>query len=70
MLKVPGVSISKYLLLVTFMKGKRKKGRSQSTEDEQSDQSDDEEVNKYFCSDNENEVKERYFDNKTEMKLY
>ena len=52
------------------MKGKRKKGRGQSKEDEQPDQSDDEEVNKYFCSDNENEVKERYFDNKTEMKLY
>ena len=52
------------------MKGKRKKGRGQSKEDEQSDQSDDEEVNNYFGFDNENEGKERYFDNKTEMKLY
>ena len=61
MLKVPGVGISKYLLLVIFMKGKRKKGRSQSKEDEQSDQSDDEEVNNYFGFDNENEGKEEIF---------
>ena len=40
------------------MKGKGKKGRGQSREDEQSDQSDDEEVNNYFLFDNVNEVKE------------
>ena len=40
------------------MKGKRKKGHSQSKEDKQSDQSDEEEVNNYFHFDNENEVKE------------
>ena len=39
------------------MKGKRKKGRGQSKGDEQSDQSDDEEVNNYFGFDNENEGK-------------
>ena len=61
MLKVPGVGISKYLLLVIFMKGKRKKGCSQSKEDKQSDQSDDEEVNNYFGFDNENEGKEEIF---------
>ena len=61
MLKVPGVGISKYLLLVIFMKGKRKKGHGQSKEDEQSDQSDDEQVNNYFGFDNENEGKEEIF---------
>ena len=29
MLKVPAVTISKYLLLINFMKDKKKKGRSQ-----------------------------------------
>ena len=43
------------------MKGKRKKGHGQSKEDEQSDQSDDEEVNNYFGFDNENEGKEEIF---------
>ena len=61
MLKVPGVGISKYLLLVIFMKGKRKKGRGESKEDEQCDQSDDKEVTNYFGFDNENEGKEEIF---------
>ena len=43
------------------MKGKRKKGYGQSKEDEQSDQSDNKEVNNYFGFDNENEGKEEIF---------
>ena len=43
------------------MKDKRKKGCGQGKEDQQSDQSDDEEVNIYFGFDNENEGKEEIF---------
>ena len=36
--------VSKYMLLINFMKDKKKKGCGQGQEGEQSDESDDEEV--------------------------
>ena len=58
MLKVPTVTISKYLLFINFMKDKKKKGHSQGQEGQQSDESDDEEVI-YFGFNNENKGKEQ-----------
>ena len=51
--------VSKYVLLINFMKDKKKKGCSQGQEGEQSDESDDEEAMIYFGFNNENKGKEQ-----------
>ena len=47
------------MLLVNFMKDKRKKGHGQGQEGEESDESDDKEVMIYFGFNNENKGKEQ-----------
>ena len=48
-----------YVLLINFMKDKRKKGRGQVQEGEESDECDDKEVMIYFGFNNENKGKEQ-----------